>query len=258
MRFPRDLAEKLRRKITVVKDSGIRRALLAQEIANLDVETMAETLTAIIERAAMGSATYKDMLHSLGDLSEMMQRSGQEKIDLLYDFSFANNLTDLLKMLRRIPPHKRAEDHPDDVYIDRELKEKTLGLRKTLGRLGNSDLINRLLHDQDPDVIEQILRNPGLTEEQVVRIAAKRPTSSEVLRRISRSLRWNRSYRVRKSLVFNPYTPTEIGLVLLRLLLKQDVIVVAEDQNLHAELRSAARRLLILWKAPIVYQDDNL
>jgi hypothetical protein len=107
-------------------------------------------------------------------------------------------------------------------------------------------------------VIEQLLSNPGLTEEQVVRIAAKRPTNSEILRSISRSLRWNRSYRIRKSLVFNPYTPTEISLSLLRLLLKQDVIAVAEDQNLHVELRSAAQRLVIRWKTPVVFQDDNL
>jgi hypothetical protein len=179
-------------------------------------------------------------------------------MDILYDFCFAHNLTDLFKLLRRIPPHRRAEDHPDDVYIDRELKDKTLGLRKSMGRLGNRDLINRLLHDQDPKVIEQLLLNPGLTEEQVVRIAAKRPTNSEVLRCISRSLRWNHSYRIRKSLVFNPYTPTEISLGLLRLLLKQDVIAVAEDQNLHVELRSAARRMLIRWKTPIVFQDDDL
>ena len=257
MRFPHDLAEKLKRKIAVVKDGAIRHALLSQELASLDAEFMAEALGAIIERAA-GSATYKDMLQSLGDLSELHRRSGRQKMKQVLEFCAANNLTEPLKMLSRIPPHKRAEDHPEDVYIDRDLKEETLGMRKTMGRLGNRDLINRLLHDQDPDVVEQILANPGLTEEQVVRIAAKRPTSSEVLRRISRSMRWSRSYRVRKSLVFNPYTPTEISISLLRLLFKQDVVAISQDQNLHAELRSMARRLLRQWKSQPVFQDDEM
>ena len=117
-----------------------------------------------------------------------------------------------------------------------------------MGRTGNLDLINRLLHDQDPAVVEQILSNPAITEDQIIKIAAKRPTNGEVLRALSRSTKWVKRYRVKRALVFNPYTPTEVGINLLTLLMKQDVVDVSRDKALHFELRLAARRILTVDK----------
>ncbi len=238
-----DIANEFKRKIGAIKETAIRRAVLARELADLDAELIAKVVGVMIERAAAGYPAYKDMLHNLGDFSELIRRAGENKMEAVLEFCLLEEMDDLANMLRRIPPRRLAEDHPEDVYIDRELSEQTLGMRKTLGRIGDRDLVNRLLHDQDPKVVEQILTNPTLTEDQVVKIAAKRPTSSEVLRIISRSQRWIRSYRVRKSLVFNPYTPTEISINLLQLLMTQDVFEISNDGSLHSDLRMAAKRL---------------
>jgi len=244
MNDPEGLAEKLKSKIKVVKDAAIRRAVLAQELANLDAEQMARVLATIMGRAADGYPLYKDMMRSLGDMSELTSRAGKEKMNDVYDFCVREEIEDLASMLREIGPRKHVKDHSEDVFIDQRLSELSLGMRKTMGRTGGRDMVDRLLHDQDPNVIEQILTNPGITENHVIRIASKRPTNAEILRRVSRSTRWNRSYRVRKSLVFNPYTPAEISINLLQLLLTQDIQEVTKDQNLHIELRLAARRLL--------------
>lgn len=244
MEEARILAEKLKRKIISVRDLSIRRAVIAAELADIDVELLAHTLDYFVEQASSGSPHYKDVLSSLGDFSELVKRAGREKIDALYDYCVRECRNNVATMLRRIPPKRVAEDHPEDVYIDRDLKDLALGARKTMGRTGNRDLINRLLHDQDPSVIEQILTNPGITEDHVVRIAAKRPTNGDVLRKIGNSNRWGLKYRVRRALVFNPYTPTELSINFLRLLMRQDIAEVAADEALHFELRMHARRIL--------------
>ena len=57
----------------------------------------------------------------------------------------------------------------------------TLGERKSLARRPDRAMLDRLLHDPHPDVIRRLLRNPRLTEDDVVRLAARRPGRPEVL-----------------------------------------------------------------------------
>jgi len=244
MELSADLAEKFMRKMGAIKDAAIRRALLTKELAELEIEQMAQALFDIIKRADSGNVAYKDMLHSLGDFSDLIERAGDEKINEVYEFCIKNEMMELGVRLRRIPPKRHANENPDEIYMDNRLKDLALGMRKSMGRTGNIDLINRLLHDQDPNVVEQILANPSLTEEQVVKIAAKRPTSAEVLRKISNSVRWIKRYRIKKALVYNPYTPTELSINLVKLLMRQDIIGVAQNESLHFELRQMAKKII--------------
>ncbi len=240
----KEIAEGLKRKSGAIRDTGIRRSMLARNLADLEFDTLAGVLNEIVMRASRGSPAYKEMLITLGDLDELVNRAGNEKMDEVYSYSRQQGLEEVASMLRKIPPKKFIVSQDEEVYVDRDMKDLALGYKKTLGRTANRDMVNRLLHDQDPSVIEQILANPALTEEQVVRIAAKRPTNSEILRHIARSQKWTRSYRVKKALVFNPYTPTEVSIGFLRLLMRQDVREVYSDENLHFELRQAAKRIL--------------
>jgi len=238
------IAEKLKRKSRAIRDTGIRKGMLARSLAELDPETMAQVLDEIIRRSGRGAPSYREMLITLGDMEEVINRAGDEKMDEVYGYSRKQGLEEVASMLRKIPPRKSLVDREEEVYMDRDMKDLSLGYKKTLGRTGNRDIVNRLLHDQDPSVIEQILANPALTEEQVVRIAAKRPTNSEILRHIGRSPKWTRSYRVKKALVFNPYTPTEMSIGFLRVLMRQDIRDVYNNESLHFELRHAAKRML--------------
>ena len=62
-----------------------------------------------------------------------------------------------------------------------------------------------------------------LVERDVVSVAARRPTRSEILEIISRHRKWASRYRVRKALACNPYTPHQISRRLLSTLMYQDV-----------------------------------
>ncbi len=75
--------------------------------------------------------------------------------------------------------------------------------------------LEKLLHDQDPGVIRNLLSNPRVTETEVLKLSSRTPVSPRVLEEVARSPRWISRYRVKKALVLNPYTPLGISLPLL-------------------------------------------
>lgn len=241
---PEEQAEFLMRKISPISEIKMRTIVLAQELGKLEEDVAVEVIRIILLKGAQGIERFQIGVKSLRDVEELERQMGVSKISDIYSLSMERGYHEIVRMLSSIPAKKKAEDHPEDVYVDIRFKDVPLGVKKSLGRLGDRDLINRLLHEQEPSVIEQILNNPGLTEDQVVRIAAKRPTSDKVLRVIAQNKKWSSRYRVQRALASNPYTPTEISIRLITMMMKQDLVEIRDDTSLHIELRKAAAELI--------------
>jgi hypothetical protein len=127
---------------------------------------------------------------------------------------------------------------------DAKLFTLPLGVLKSRARLTrNPDELSRLAVASNPSVIREVLKNPRLTEELVVRIASRRPARSEPLEEIWRATRWNTQPAVRRALVFNPYLSPEVGVKIVPLLSMKDLSQVAHDGNLHLSVRELAARL---------------
>lgn len=118
----------------------------------------------------------------------------------------------------------------------------TLGERKSLARRNDRELIARVLRDPSPDVMRILLGNPRLTENDVLRLCARRPVASEVLREVWKCPRWTVRYPIKVALILNPYTPLEIGLQLVPLLHGQDLRRVLAAADLSPELQAACRQ----------------
>jgi hypothetical protein len=103
-----------------------------------------------------------------------------------------------------------------------------------------------MLLDPDPSVLAILLGNPRLTEAHVVRLAARRPTTAEAQRLIFRAQRFRTRYAVRRALVLNPYTPSDLAAQLTGLLTEPDLRTVVNDSQLAEPVRAAARAQLCL------------
>jgi hypothetical protein len=123
-------------------------------------------------------------------------------------------------------------------------REITLGERKSLARGRRREMLDRLLRDPDVSVLTILLGNPRITEADVVRLAARRPTTAEAQRCILASERFIARYAVKRALVFNPYTPSDLAARLVVLLARPDAKQVAEDLSLGEAVRAAAREML--------------
>ncbi|MFH1435730.1 MAG: hypothetical protein ABIJ56_08455 [Pseudomonadota bacterium] len=131
-----------------------------------------------------------------------------------------------------------------DVIKSKGGKPFSLGERKSLARNPGRHLLTRLLHDPDPDVIRNLLKSPKITEKDVIRIASLRPVSQEVLATVFKSRKWMSSYRVRVTLLSNPYLKPEYGLKLVPSLLMQDLKMLENDNLIHPEIRNAIRQIV--------------
>jgi hypothetical protein len=121
--------------------------------------------------------------------------------------------------------------------------ELTLGHRKSLARSRDPDVLDKLFANPEPEVVRNLLANPRVTEDDVVRLAAQRPADPAVQREISASGPWIRRYRVRRALVLNPHTPLDIGIRLLGFLNVGDLKLVRTSPTLATPLRRAADRI---------------
>lgn len=127
---------------------------------------------------------------------------------------------------------------------DAKLFTLPLGVLKSRARLTtNPDELSRLAVASNAAVIREVLKNPRLTEDLVVRIAARRPARPEPLIEIWKSPRWNNRPAIRRALVFNPYLPPETGVKLVPLLAMGDLLELATDQKVHLAVRELARKL---------------
>ncbi|MFZ5443621.1 MAG: hypothetical protein ACOZQL_26680 [Myxococcota bacterium] len=127
---------------------------------------------------------------------------------------------------------------------DAKLFSLPLGVLKSRARLTtNPDELSRLAVASNAAVIREVLKNARLTEDLVVRIAARRPARPEPLEEIWKSPRWNNRPAVRRALVFNPYLPPETGVKIVPLLGRADLRALANDGKVHVAVRELAQRL---------------
>lgn len=133
--------------------------------------------------------------------------------------------------------HGRAPKSPDGRVL-------TLGERKALARRVDRRRLERALRDPSPDVVAIALGNPALTEFDVVRLAAKRPTLAATQRLIFSHTRWVVRAQVQSALVMNPHTPQDVALHLLPQLSKQERRRVVSAQDLSRTLRLAGHASL--------------
>jgi hypothetical protein len=120
----------------------------------------------------------------------------------------------------------------------------SLGERRALARKPSRAILDKHLADPHPLVIQNLLVNPRLTEDDVVRMAARRPARREVIIEIARSPSWMTRARVRMAVVLNPGTPSEVAVPVLPQLLRAELLDVVTSTLVPTIVRSAARGLL--------------
>lgn len=155
-------------------------------------------------------------------------------------------LLSLDRLLRRSPPPVRNDVPVEalpvpDYGTGREL---TLGERRSLARRPDRRRFDRLLLDPHPLVIRQLLTNPMLTEDDVVKLAVHRPARVEAMRELSFSVRWLSSGRVRAALLLNPGSPESITIPLLALCTRPQLRALLCAPDIPLSIRATAREHL--------------
>jgi len=218
----------------------MRQATLRLTLEALDDATAARLCAELVRRGPNGSPFDVALLA----LTAMLDHGalGYERHAALYAAARALDDAQLARLLLSSQPPPPGTPHAASMPGGREL---TLGERKSAARGRRRDMLDRLLRDPDESVLTILLGNPRITEADVVRLAARRPTTAGAQRTILRSERFIARYNVKRALVLNPYTPTDLAARLVVLLTRPDQHAVANDSSLNESVRDTAREALL-------------
>src|SRR5450432_3880566 len=236
--------ERLKRVLLSLPDLVLRTDWLRDFLARTSEHDRASVLNALCEDNERADPQAREailvvalLLAALGECELVARLRSQAE---------ARHLLSLSRLVRRAAPasgHDRPTHGPPvpDYGTGREL---TVGERKSLARSPNRRAFYKLLGDPHPLVIRQLLANPRLTEDDVVRMAARRPARLEVLEAIAQNGRWLSRPRVRLTVLFNPGSPAALTMPLLSVCTRNELLEVLHHCDSSPVLRSAAHELI--------------
>jgi hypothetical protein len=223
-------------------DETLRVSYLASVARSWEPGVLAAALDDLCAQAEQGEAASREVLVAVVDA---LNGEGMgDVLDHLREQASQGSLLALERLVRRFaaelraPTPHEAGQQVQRVPEDGRGRPLTLGERKWLARRPDRETMQRLLSDPHPDVIARLLRNPRITEDDVVRLAAKRPGNQAVLTEIARSTKWLHRPRVRIALVMNPATPLDVAARATRLLLRSELELAAGSPSLAAGIRA--------------------
>ena len=240
-----ELAELLCRRALTMVDPRARVQLFRSLLAEVPLEELRGAVSILVERAGQRETVAQTAL--LAVQIALMSRP------------------EVFRVLHLEGPRAEEDEAPGehDLPDDEEHKVPqyvpgrtlTLGERKSLARKPDRRLIDRVARDPSPAVIELLLNNPKLTEDDVVRLCARRPGLPEVLSLVFVNPRWSARPRVRRSLALNPRTPEPVVAAVVPLMSPDDLHTVAMDERVPPAVRR--RCLEILARLPPLPEDPT-
>jgi hypothetical protein len=239
MRAPAGFAE-IRRRLIALPDGPMRDLAAARRLDEVSPEEAAAILEAALRLArrsekdgAVGWSLCRAVLPDGG--------LGYERRADIYRAARELGLLAAGLLLAPLPLRTAPRGEPSEAAAG----DMSLGHRRSLARSLPRDQIDRLAADADPRVVRELLRNPKLTEREVLRMATRRPARADVLETIAAAPRWSARLPVRSALARNPYTPPSLALRLLPHLPRTQLRQIAGDGTLHPELQRFAAALSV-------------
>ena len=255
-----DIIESIERVTRSLLDPVLRADYLRDAMHNADLTELAAGLDRLSARAEQAELPAREVLLSVVDALNAAESA--DLVQRLREEAAGASLLSLERLVRNPLVRSPAEAGRVEAPREERLPDYgrgrglTLGERKSLARRPDRSLMDRLFTDPHPDVIRGLLRNPKVTEDDVVRLAARRPGKAEILAEVARSPKWVHRARVRLTLLLNPSTPLEIAAPITGLLVRQELRLVIQATHVADGVRALCLEHLER-RPPTELEDDR-
>ena len=152
-----------------------------------------------------------------------------------------------------------AEDAEEEPAEEEELDEESVEFRSKyqlaqvmgtgekikMALTGDKEWRSLLLKDANKLVSGGVVKNPRITEAEVLAITKSAIQNDEIIRVICTNKEWVKNYQIRKALVENHRTPLPVALRFLGTLTEKDLAGLAKSKNVNTVISNQARRTLI-------------
>lgn len=110
---------------------------------------------------------------------------------------------------------------------------------------GDKEWRGIFIKDANKLVSAAVMKNPRITDGEVLAIAKNKSSSDELIRLITLNREWVKIYDIKKALVEHPRTPLPTALRYMNVLIEKDIKNLAGSRGVSAVIVNNARRMLI-------------
>lgn len=110
---------------------------------------------------------------------------------------------------------------------------------------GDKEWRSILLKDSNKLVSGSVVKNPRITEAEILTISKSNVQNDEIMRVICANKEWVKNYQIRKALVENHKTPLPVALRFMASLTEKDLAFLAKSKNVSSVISTQSRRILM-------------
>jgi hypothetical protein len=109
---------------------------------------------------------------------------------------------------------------------------------------GDKEWRGLLIKDSNKLVSSAVMKNPRITEPEVLTICKGVVQNDEIIRLACANKEWVKNYQIRKALVTNSKTPLAKSIRYLNTLSEKDIASLAKSKNVSSVIATQARRIM--------------
>lgn len=110
---------------------------------------------------------------------------------------------------------------------------------------GDKEWRTLLIKDPNKLVSSAVLKNPRITDGEVLTIAKSKTASDELIRLITLNNEWLKNYEIKRALVLHHRTPLPTAMRFMTILSEKDLKGLAKSRDVSSALVNTARRMLL-------------
>lgn len=137
-------------------------------------------------------------------------------------------------------------DEESDEFLSKYQMAQQMGIAEKIktALTGDKEWRNLLIKDANKLVSGSVIKNPRITEAEVLTICKGTVQNDEIIRVVCGNKEWVKNYQIRKSLVENHKTPLPNALRYLNTLTEKDIAAIAKSKNVNSVISNQARRIM--------------
>jgi hypothetical protein len=146
-----------------------------------------------------------------------------------------------------LPPGEEECTEEGEEFQSKYQLAQNLGVAEKIkmALTGDKEWRNILIKDANKLVSGAVIKNPRITEAEVLAICKSTVQNDEIIRIICANKEWIKNYPIRKALVENHKTPLPNALRYMASLTEKDLGFLAKSKNISTVIATNARKLLL-------------
>ena len=141
---------------------------------------------------------------------------------------------------------EEESEEEDEGYQSKYQMAQAMGIgdKIKIALTGDKEWRSLLIKDSNKLVNSAVVKNPRITEPEILTISKSVVQNDEILRIICQNKEWVKNSSIRKALVLNNKTPLPVAIRFMGFLSEKDLSGMAKSKNISSVLVNNARRML--------------